>query len=56
MYAYVPIYAGKHLTVSYFWKDINYEEGRIVYFGSNPERECGIKITSVAESDNGKWT
>jgi len=36
-------------------QDIKYEEGRIVYFGTNPEKECGIKINSVTESDNGQW-
>ncbi len=40
---------------SYFVQDITYEDGRIAFFGSNPEKECGIKINNVAESDNGQW-
>lgn len=47
--------SGNQYTFSGVGQEISYDDGRIVYFGSNPERECGIKITSVTDSDNGKW-
>jgi len=34
---------------------IPYEEGRIVYHGSDEKKECGLKITNVKEKDNGEW-
>jgi len=36
-------------------KSIPYEEGRIVYHGTDEKRECGMKITNVKEKDNGEW-
>jgi len=35
--------------------DIPYENGRIVYHGDNPKKDCGLKITNVQEIDNGEW-
>ena len=34
----------------------SYEEGRISFFGSNPNAQCGIKLNSVEEKDFGEWT
>jgi len=34
---------------------IPYEDGRIVYHGTDEKKECGLKITDVKEKDNGEW-
>jgi len=32
-----------------------YEDGRIVYHGTDEKKECGLKVTNVKEKDNGEW-
>ena len=34
---------------------IPYEDGRIVFHGTDEKKECGLKITNVKEKDNGEW-
>ena len=34
---------------------VPYEGGRIVYHGTDEQKECGLKITDVKEKDNGEW-
>lgn len=34
---------------------VPYEDGRIVYHGTDEKKECGLKITDVKEKDNGEW-
>ena len=33
----------------------DHEDGRISYFGSDPESQCGISLRSVEEKDLGEW-
>jgi len=34
---------------------INYESGRISFLGTDPKKDCGVKINNVQEKDNGEW-
>merc|ERR1711988_48527 len=45
--------SGKSFIMS---KNLPYEDGRLTYHGEDPSKECGIRIASVKEEDNGKWT
>merc|ERR1711892_470836 len=36
-------------------KGLSHDNGRITYHGQDENRDCGIKISNVQESDNGNW-
>ena len=44
--------SGEHWMLA---TDINYEDGRLFYYGDNTKKACGIKITSTHQRDSGIW-
>lgn len=34
---------------------VNYDNNRITFLGSDPKKDCGVKIDNVQDKDNGEW-